>query len=45
VELKGRRHTLHLAEPIEDQALLALVEYLSQQAAQQRRAGDRSSHS
>ena len=37
-----RRHTVHLSDPVEGQALQALVEYLSQKAAQLRRSGDRS---
>lgn len=45
VEDGSRRHTVDLFDPIEDQNLQALVDYLSQKAPQIRRSGDRSANS
>ena len=40
-----RRHTIRVSDPIEDQALQALVDYISRKASQLRRSGDRSADS
>ena len=40
VEQDGRRHTARLSDPIEGQALQALVDYLSRKASQLRRSGE-----
>ena len=45
VEQGGRRHTVRLADPIEGEALQALVDYLSREASRLRRSGDRSADS
>ncbi len=45
VEDGDRRHTIRLADPIEDPDLQALVDYLSRQATQIRRAGGQPSDS
>lgn len=39
------RHTIRLSDPIEGQALQALVDYLSQKASQLRRSGDHPANS
>ena len=44
VEDGGRRHTVHLSDPVEGQALQALVNYLSQKASKLRRSGDHSAN-
>src|SRR5262245_24833265 len=44
VEDGRRRHTVRLSDPVEGQALQALVDYLSQKASQSRRSGDHSAN-
>jgi emfourin len=45
VEQDDRRHTVRLSDPIEGQALQALVDYLSRKASQLRRSGEGSADS
>src|SRR5262245_12137505 len=45
VEDGRRRHTVQLSDPVEGQALQALVDYISQKASKLRRSGHRSANS